>query len=99
MKLVRTSPGLADAEVTELDIVFAKAKAKGERAMAFDEVSRGRLRHSTTPAAGPGCGAAGDPSGPGFMLRAREPRPIEVKHRGPATPAASLHFFFSARSS
>ena len=38
VKLIRTCQGLETTEVTALDIVFAKAKAQGERVLNFDEV-------------------------------------------------------------
>lgn len=38
VKLIRTCQGLETTEVTALDIIFAKAKAQGERVLNFDEV-------------------------------------------------------------
>lgn len=35
---MRTCPGLDEIEVADLDIIFAKAKAKGERILTYDEV-------------------------------------------------------------
>ncbi|KAK2075968.1 hypothetical protein QBZ16_001304 [Prototheca wickerhamii] len=37
VKLIRTCQGLETTEVTALDIIFAKAKAQGERVLNFDE--------------------------------------------------------------
>uniref|UniRef100_A0A1D1ZMW7 EF-hand domain-containing protein n=1 Tax=Auxenochlorella protothecoides TaxID=3075 RepID=A0A1D1ZMW7_AUXPR len=37
VKLVRTCPGLSHLQVTDLDIIFAKIKSKGERTISFDQ--------------------------------------------------------------
>lgn len=44
VKLVRTCPGLSHLQVTDLDIIFAKIKSKGERTISFDQV--GIVPHS-----------------------------------------------------
>lgn len=40
VKLVRTCPGLSHLQVTDLDIIFARMKSKGERTISFDQVGK-----------------------------------------------------------